>query len=306
MANKWYPAVCSALVLSCGGISEIPLSETVGGSGSIDTGNPTGGVSNTGGAFQAGGAPVYGALVTGGSYPIGGTTAIGGTSHAGGASPAGGSSASGGTSSVAAGGKSTTGGSGRIDAGTPTGGRTGIGGSGIGGVTYGPLGGWTMSGGTSSGGTSSSDAGVSTADAGDLDASIGVDPCPVDDQSNRTVLAVIDQTASTNAPGVQVVVYDDQSADRTITVAPRNWGMVIQPRCFPPGSPEVSACIASFQGVTSGALIPTRNDCGKSVSFGTETYITINGTTSGDIQCAMDSTSVAIQIYASCEPLCKN
>ena len=98
------------------------------------------------------------------------------------------------------------------------------------------------------------------------------------------------------------MIYSDQSADRSLPHGTLDWGISVSPYCYPAGDPKVAACIAAFAGVTNAAQLVVRTGCGKSISFGTQTYVTINGTTSGDIQCA-DQTSVAYAINASCEQL---
>ncbi len=83
MATRWYPALCSALLVGCGGSTDVDSTNT-GGSGSIDSGVPTGGYwGATGGTTATGGTPVGpaagGTTATGGTISAtGGTTATGG------------------------------------------------------------------------------------------------------------------------------------------------------------------------------------------------------------------------------------
>jgi hypothetical protein len=120
------------------------------------------------------------------------------------------------------------------------------------------------------------------------------------------VVAIIDQSASTNARSSEVLVYSDGSAIRT--VGPAMGGFVLSPdggplpmgpspAAFPPGSPEGVQFLADLAAVGDVSNIPT-SWCPKSVSFGTTTIVWANGKQSGDLQCA-DAPSPAQAAFIS-------
>ena len=108
------------------------------------------------------------------------------------------------------------------------------------------------------------------------------------------------QSASTNAPGINVVVYGDASAERTIG-PPKNLP-VAPPMSYPPGSADVQKFIADVQAVGDVTRIEI-GGCGKSVSFGTTTTVTANGNTSGDLQCVKMPTTAEAALIGDCNGL---
>jgi hypothetical protein len=105
--------------------------------------------------------------------------------------------------------------------------------------------------------------------------------------SNREEVARIVVSASTNASEIDVVVYSDASADRTLGPARFGTSLDQPPAFFPAGSPEVESFLTDLAEVGDVSLIPI-GQCAKSVSFGTTTTVTSNGKTSGDLQCLLN------------------
>jgi collagen type VII alpha len=179
-----------------------------------------------------------------------------------------------------AGGQSGTaelaGAAGRADAGgdTSASGTAGVSGTaGAGTAGAGPVGG--ASGALAPGDASGSDASASDA-ATDLPASAA--------DGGHVEVAHIRETASTNTPEINVAVYADASAQRTI--AGGNAAYVAS-KTYPAGSADVTAFLSELHLVGDVSKIPTASDCGKSVSFGTETIVSADGMTSGDLQCLL-------------------
>jgi hypothetical protein len=119
----------------------------------------------------------------------------------------------------------------------------------------------------------------------------------------RQEVASIHVTASTNSGEIDVVVFSDRSAERTI--GPHRYdastGLDPPPKSYPPGSPEVIMFLCDLAAVGDVSAIPadpgkpspTLPGCAKSASFGTITTITTEGKTSGDLQCLDHPTSAA-------------
>ena len=138
MTIKWYPALCSALIVGCGGSTDADNAATggtapikpTGGTTAINapTGGttaihaPTGGAS-TGGQYAGGTSAIDTGTPTGGQLPTGGrsNTSIGGMYGIIGGRNSGGNTATGGTQ--------YSGGTTSIDTGAPTGGRFPTGGT---------------------------------------------------------------------------------------------------------------------------------------------------------------------------------
>jgi hypothetical protein len=115
-------------------------------------------------------------------------------------------------------------------------------------------------------------------------------------------VASIRVTRSTNSSEIDVVAFDDGSAERTLGVT-RGAGTGLDPaaKSYPAGSPEVLTflCDLSALGDVSaipadpGGAIPTHSGCAKSASFGTVTTVTAGGKTSGDLQCLENPSAAA-------------
>jgi hypothetical protein len=106
--------------------------------------------------------------------------------------------------------------------------------------------------------------------------------------ANRVTVAVFNESASTNSPPYQYVLSGDGSAAGTPT-AVLELG-VPRPACdLPPQTAEVLACVAALRAIGDVSLIPISADCFKSASYGSETTVTYDGFTSGDLQCVFDA-----------------
>jgi hypothetical protein len=112
----------------------------------------------------------------------------------------------------------------------------------------------------------------------------------------RVQAATIEISRSTNSPEIDVVVYSDGSADRTVV----GTGGVnsTAPKTFSAGSPEGTAFLSDLAAVGDVSAIPT-GACAKSVSFGTVTTISAGGKTSGDLQCLEDPSAADTALVAA-------
>lgn len=115
------------------------------------------------------------------------------------------------------------------------------------------------------------------------------------------VVATIKVSASTNSAEIDVTVYSDGSANRTIGPA-RNSALDGKPAMFLPGQPAVTQFLADVDAVGNVAAIPI-GQCGKSVSFGTTTTITAGGKTSGHLQCLDNPTPAETKLVDDCNVL---
>ena len=104
--------------------------------------------------------------------------------------------------------------------------------------------------------------------------------------TERVQAAVVHMTASSNSPPIDVVIYCDASAERTLASDLPNNNVGITPRTWAAGSPEIVKFLAELDasGDVSQFSV-TIYGCAKSASFGTVTTITALGKTSGDVQC---------------------
>jgi hypothetical protein len=166
-----------------------------------------------------------------------------------------------------------TGSAGRADAGSDAsaGGTSGAGGGATG-----------AAGGSSAAGTSGGAGATLLGDASAGGATADRPATTAD--GGRAEVAHIRETASTNTPEINVAVYADASAQRTIA---GNNAQFVADKTYPAGSADVAAFLNQLHLVGDVSKIPTAGDCGKSVSFGTETIVSADGMTSGDLQCLL-------------------
>jgi hypothetical protein len=146
--------------------------------------------------------------------------------------------------------------------------------------------------------------GGDTADQRGPEAPACTDPSSVDASSSadRTVVATIVVSLSTNSSEIDVAVYSDGSAERTLGPS-RPAGTTSldpQPKSYPAGSPEVLMFLCDLAAAGDVSAIPIRGDCGKSVSFGTTTTVTAGGKTSGDLQCLQNASAAATALAGDC------
>jgi hypothetical protein len=118
----------------------------------------------------------------------------------------------------------------------------------------------------------------------------------------RVLAASIRVSRSTNSSEIDVVVYSDGSAERTL--GPHNpagtTSLDPPPKSYPPASLEVMTFLADLAGTGDISTLPVVSDCPKSVSFGTETTISAGGKTSVDMQCLANPTPDAMGLAADC------
>jgi len=175
----------------------------------------------------------------------------------------------------------------RPDGGSGAGGRGGAGESG----TNGQAGTGELAGTSGQAGTG--------AQAGAGGQAIGCDlASPVDASTDRTVVASIRLSASTNTPQVDVVVYSDGSAERTAGPPRFDGGIRIDSKSYPAASPEVIALLCDLAAAGDVSEFPVSSGCPKSVSFGTVETINADGKTSGDVECLADTASAAAMALA--------
>ncbi len=120
--------------------------------------------------------------------------------------------------------------------------------------------------------------------------------------SGHTEVAMVNVTRSTNSPAIDVTVFCDGSADRTLGTPGDDNSLDVMPKTYAAGSPEVTACLSDLDAVADVSAIPT-GQCAKSGSFGTETTITARGKTSGDLQCLVDASAAETALATDCAGL---
>jgi len=106
------------------------------------------------------------------------------------------------------------------------------------------------------------------------------------------LVATLHETASTNSRSIEVSIYGDGSATRTLgppTASEQALGVTELPQDpppenFPPGTAEVEAVLRDLACIGHLSAIHITS-CAKSISFGTKTTIEFAGETSGDLQC---------------------
>jgi hypothetical protein len=114
----------------------------------------------------------------------------------------------------------------------------------------------------------------------------------------HTVAAAIHVSQSTNSAAIDVVVFCDSGAERTLGTPGLTNALNTTPKVYNPGSPEVVAFLADLDAVGDVSVIPIAASCGKSVSFGTTTTVSALGKSSGDLEC-LDSPSPSQTALAS-------
>lgn len=118
---------------------------------------------------------------------------------------------------------------------------------------------------------------------------------------SRIAAAAIKVSRSTNSPEIDVIVYGDGSAERTVIGNPGVSSVV--PESFPAGSPEGLALLTDLAAIGNDvSSIPT-GACAKSVSFGTTTTISTDAKTSGDLQCLQNPSAADTALVAACNAL---
>ena len=101
----------------------------------------------------------------------------------------------------------------------------------------------------------------------------------------RAQVATIHVTGSTNSPPVDVAIYCDGSAARTLPEPAASNPFSIMPKMFAAGSAQVMAFLSDLDAIGDVSTIPISASCPKSVSFGTVTTVSALRFASGDLQC---------------------
>jgi hypothetical protein len=101
---------------------------------------------------------------------------------------------------------------------------------------------------------------------------------------DRREVARIVQLESIHTSEVDVVVYSDASADRSLAALSAAPYYDPQPKSFPACSPEVTAFLTDLANVGGVSAMP-KDWCAKPVYSGTTTTVASGGKTSGDLQC---------------------
>jgi|GEM_PF-6386643 len=112
-------------------------------------------------------------------------------------------------------------------------------------------------------------------------------PVVVSVDPDRQELVSIDQTPSTNFSGINLTIYTDGSESVEYPTESVTFNPVSSATQYLAGTIDTTELQASLYGVGDVSRL-TRGICGKSASFGTETYVTYQGKTSPDIQCLSD------------------
>ena len=121
--------------------------------------------------------------------------------------------------------------------------------------------------------------------------------------TGHTVAAAIHVSQSTNSAAIDVVVFCDSSAERTLGTPGVTDALNATPKVYKPGSPEVTALLADLDAVGDVSAIPIAASCGKSISFGTTTTVSALGKSSGDLQCLDSPSPIQTALASECNTL---
>jgi hypothetical protein len=114
--------------------------------------------------------------------------------------------------------------------------------------------------------------------------------------------AEIHVSRSTNSPAIDVIMFCDSSAERTLESAGDTNDVNATPKVYPPGSPEVMAFLADLNAVGDVSTIPT-DYCDKPVSFATTITVSDLGKSSGDLECLNYPSASQTALANDCETL---
>jgi hypothetical protein len=132
----------------------------------------------------------------------------------------------------------------------------------------------------------------------------GASPAAQGQGAARALVATIVQSLSTNSSEVDVAVYSDASADRTLGPSRPHGTKSLDatPKIYDANSPEVAAFLSHLAEVGDVSAIPC-GQCLKSTSFGTVTTVSVDGATSGDLQCLEKPSLAQAALAADCAVL---
>ena len=122
------------------------------------------------------------------------------------------------------------------------------------------------------------------------------------------IVAQIDLTESTNTRSSTVIVYADASAIRTVG-PPKGGGFSLPdgavvplgptPMSWEAGSPVIVQFLQDLAAAGDVSAVPI-TFCPKSASFGTRTYVSAGGASSGDLQCATNANPAQEALVHDC------
>jgi hypothetical protein len=125
--------------------------------------------------------------------------------------------------------------------------------------------------------------------------------------AGRALVATVVQSLSSNSSEVDVAVYSDASAIRTL--GPSRPGGIKSndpsAKIYDAGSPEVAAFLSDLAEVGDVSAIPI-GQCVKSVSLGTVTTVSVDGARSGDLQCLKSPSPAQAALAADCAVLTRS
>ena len=119
---------------------------------------------------------------------------------------------------------------------------------------------------------------------------------------NRVAVATVTETRSNNSDGYTFTLYDDGSAEGAVSSLSISRALSMEACHLPNASPLVLACLNWLAQAGDISQIPASDTCGKSISFGTSTYITYGGIASVDLQC-VDVTRYPCKDFSYCTSL---
>jgi hypothetical protein len=106
--------------------------------------------------------------------------------------------------------------------------------------------------------------------------------------SANDVVAVINNSGSTNTPASTLTIYKNGSGSLKYENAQNYRFQRYQDKAFPAGTFDSNQLASILTQIQDVGIIPNHN-CLKSVSFGSTTTITYQGKTSGDLSCLSEA-----------------
>jgi hypothetical protein len=115
------------------------------------------------------------------------------------------------------------------------------------------------------------------------------------DVGERTLVALIALSASTNSAAANVYVYSNASAERMVARGGT-------PKSYVAGAPEVVAFLTDLQRAGPIAAIRT-GACPKPISFATTMTLIVGAVTTGDLECPVSPTTAQSALIHDCAVL---
>lgn len=120
--------------------------------------------------------------------------------------------------------------------------------------------------------------------------------------SSRIAVATVTETSSTNSDGYTFTLYDDGSAEGSVASLSRTRAISREACHLERGTALVLTCLDWLSQADGISKIPVTSLCPKSISFGTRTFITYEGASTGDLQC-VDGTQYSCGNFKNCTAL---